>query len=207
MSAESTERSRGLAELDAAQRHRLISADFAAITGQVTDWDAPTPVPDWRARDVVTHLVEWSTGFFAAGGVRFAPAPDTHDDPTATWVAHAAAVGALYDEPDITFAHPMVGTRPIGDAIDAFYTSDVFMHSWDLARSAGIDPDLDPAFATRLREGMEPIDEILRSSGQYGPAMPVSDDADPVDRLMAFVGRDPRWGHARVGSGDSPSPD
>ena len=40
---------------------------------------------------------------------------------------------------------------------------------------------------------MEPMDDVLRASGQYGPRMPVADDADPVSRLMAFVGRDPAW--------------
>jgi hypothetical protein len=41
--------------------------------------------------------------------------------------------------------------------------------------------------------GMEPIDELLRSSGQYGPAVPVPDDADVQTRLIGFIGRDPKW--------------
>ena len=40
--------------------------------------------------------------------------------------------------------------------------------------------------------GMEPLDELLRSSGQYGPRVPVPDDADPQTKLLAFIGRDPR---------------
>ncbi|NED64625.1 TIGR03086 family protein, partial [Streptomyces sp. SID10244] len=27
----------------------------------------------------------------------------------------------------------------------------------------------------------------------YGPAVPVADDADPVARLVGFIGRDPEW--------------
>jgi hypothetical protein len=34
---------------------------------------------------------------------------------------------------------------------------------------------------------------MLRDSGQYGPAVPVPDDAPVADRLMGFVGRDPAW--------------
>jgi hypothetical protein len=41
---------------------------------------------------------------------------------------------------------------------------------------------------------MEPIDELLRQSGQYGPKVPVSDDADVQTRMLAFIGRDPAWG-------------
>ncbi len=40
---------------------------------------------------------------------------------------------------------------------------------------------------------MTGIEELLRSSGQYGPAVPVDDDADPVTRLVGFIGRDPAW--------------
>ena len=54
-------------------------------------------------------------------------------------------------------------------AIDQFYTADVFMHTWDLARATGQDDRLDPTFCAELLAGMEPIEEILRASGQYGP--------------------------------------
>ena len=40
---------------------------------------------------------------------------------------------------------------------------------------------------------MEPIDELLRTSGQYGPRVPVPDDARAQDRLIGFIGRDPAW--------------
>ena len=42
-----------------------------------------------------------------------------------------------------------------------------------------------------LLAGMEPIEELLRSSGQYGPRVPVPDDADVQTRLLGFIGRDP----------------
>ena len=182
-----------LAAMDAAQRHAAISDNFARVSDAITDWSAPTPVPDWVASDVVSHLVDWFTAFLDTGGVSLTPGPSVDDDAAAAWRHHAAAVQELFDAPDTTFAHPMVGEHPIGEAIDRFYTADVFMHTWDLARSNGVEPDLDGGFATRMREGMAPIEEILRSSGQYGPAVPVAPDADPVSRLMAFVGRDPGW--------------
>ena len=36
---------------------------------------------------------------------------------------------------------------------------------------------------------MRPIEQLLRDSGQYGPATEVADDAGASDHLMAFVGR------------------
>ncbi len=31
------------------------------------------------------------------------------------------------------------------------------------------------------------------ASGQYGPRVPVTDDADTQAKLLAFIGRDPQW--------------
>ena len=81
---------------------------------------------------------------------------------------------------------PSAGTHRLADAVDQFYTADVFMHSWDLARASGQDAGLDEDFAARLLEGMRPIEQLLRDSGQYGPAVPVPDDAPrrrPADGL------------------------
>ena len=72
--------------------------------------------------------------------------------------------------------------------VDHFYTTDVFMHTWDLARATGQDETLDPETCAAMLAGMEPMDEMLRASGQYGPRV---DDADPQTRLIGFIGRDP----------------
>ncbi|MXP22823.1 maleylpyruvate isomerase family mycothiol-dependent enzyme [Gordonia sp. HNM0687] len=184
-----------IGDLTPAQRHRVVAAGFADEIAAVTDWDAPTPVDGWVARDVVAHLVEWFGGFLAGGGVRLPPAPPVADDPAVAWRAHSAAVQALLDGPaaDDTFRHPMAGEHRLADAVDRFYTADVFMHTWDLAAASGRTADLDPAFAEQLLDGMSGIEDLLRSSGQYGPAVPVAADADAVSRLIGFIGRDPAW--------------
>lgn len=190
-----------IADLDAAARHRDVAAGFADVIAGVNDWNAPTPVDGWVARDVVAHLVDWFAGFLAAGGVELPAGPTVADDPAGAWSAHASGVQALLDGPSAedTFTHPMAGEHRLADAVDQFYTADVFMHTWDLARSQGLTPDLDAAFARRLLDGMASIDEMLRSSGQYGPKVEVPDDADVVSRLMGFIGRDPAWTPAPAG--------
>ena len=72
-----------------------------------------------------------------------------------------------------------------------FFTTDVFLHTWDLARATGQDDHLDPERCAAMLEGMLPLDEMLRASGQFGPKVDPGPDADAVSRLMAFVGRDP----------------
>jgi hypothetical protein len=41
---------------------------------------------------------------------------------------------------------------------------------------------------------MAPIEELMRSSGEFGPRVPVPDDADMQIRLLGFIGRDPLRG-------------
>ena len=187
-----------------AQRHRRIASGFAAVVADTTEWDAPTPVREWVARDVVGHLTGWFPTFLKDGsGIALPAGPSVAEDPVATWEHHQRAVQAVLDEPDTaerTFAHPRLPQLPLGEAIDQFYTTDVLMHTWDLARAGGLEHGLDPDECDEILTGMLPLDEMLRASGQYGPEQPVDVDAGPVGRLMAFVGRDPRWepGRTRV---------
>jgi uncharacterized protein (TIGR03086 family) len=180
-----------------AERHREIGRVFTEKVDGTRSWDVPAPVPGWTARDVVRHLVEWLPPFLAGGSSARLPAcPSPDDDPAGAWHAHVDAVQALLDDPataGLTLSNPHIGQLPVDRAIDQFYTVDVFMHTWDLARATGQDDRLDPALCAMLLSGMEPMEEVMRSSGQYGPRVPVKDDADAQARLLGFIGRDPYW--------------
>jgi uncharacterized protein (TIGR03086 family) len=181
----------------AADRHRRYAGAFSDRVRGTRDWAAPAPVAGWAAHDVVRHLVEWFPGFLAAGsGVRLPSGPSVDDDPVAAWQSQFDGVQAVLDDPATAsrvLVNPHIGEVPLHDAIDRFYTADVFMHTWDLARATGQDGRLDPAFCGDLLAGMEPLDELLRQSGQYGPKVPVPDDADIQTRMLGFIGRDPAW--------------
>jgi len=183
--------------VDPAERHRKVAAGFTERVRAVTDWDAPSPVPAWKTRDVVRHLVEWFPSFLEHGaGVTLAHGPDTDEDPVAAWQVHSDAVQELLDDPataEKVLDNRHIGEVPLPEAVDRFYTNDVFMHTWDLARATGQDDTLDPTLCAELFEGMQPIDELLRTSGQYGPRVPVPDDAPAQDRMLGFIGRDPAW--------------
>lgn len=180
-----------------ARRHRLIADDFTRRVHGTTDWSAEAPVAGWTARDVVAHLVEWSAAFISAGSaLRLPPGPPVSEQPAAAWVVHRNAVQDLLDDPttaDAEFSNTHTGSMPLAQAIDGFYTSDIFLHTWDLARATGQDESLDAELCAGMLAGMEPLDELLRSSGQYGPPVAVPDDADVQTRLIGFIGRDPNW--------------
>jgi len=108
----------------------------------------------------------------------------------------------LLDDPAtaaLTLSKPHIGAFPVDRAIDQFYTADVFMHTWDLARATAQDDRLDAGFCAQLLAGMEPLEHVIRSSGQYGPAVPVPDGADAQTRLLGFIGRDPHWDTGELG--------
>lgn len=183
---------------EAAERYRRVADTFGdRVDGlDLGDWKRPTPCEGWVARDVVGHLVEWVPGFLQTFAAVDPPAlRSIVDDPAAAWHGLDAFLRDLLDDPataDRAIATPM-GTMPIGEAIDRFVTTDVLVHTWDLARAAGLDDTLPDTDLEGMLEGLEPIDDVLRESGQYGPRVDVADDASPQDRLLAFLGRDPAW--------------
>jgi uncharacterized protein (TIGR03086 family) len=183
-----------------ARRHRLIADDFTRRVHGTQDWSAAAPVEGWAARDVVAHLVDWLPSFVAGGSdVRLPEGPSPYDEPAAAWVVHRQAVQDVLDDPALAgsaFTNPHTGSMPLGQAIDRFYTNDVFLHTWDLARATGQDETLDAEVCAEMLAGMEPLEELIRGSGQYGPAVPVPDDADVQTRLIGFIGRDPEWASA-----------
>jgi uncharacterized protein (TIGR03086 family) len=180
-----------------ADDHRRVAAAFTnTVEGaSPSAWDNPAPPEGWVARDVVRHLVEWLPAFLSgATGIVLPAGPSVDDDPVGAWRNHTDAVQALLDDPAVAEAEhnlPHIGTMQLAQAIDMIYTNDVFVHRWDLARATGQDETLDADRCAAMLDGMLPMDEVLRQSGQFGPRVLVPDDADAQTKLLAFIGRTP----------------
>jgi uncharacterized protein YndB with AHSA1/START domain len=188
---------------DPAERHRAVAAAFTARVRGASDWDAPAPVAGWRARDVVGHLVDWFPGFLeSATGLVLDRGPSPEEDPVAAWQVHADAVQRLLDGPEA--GHPLPPPDDRGAA--AARRGRPVLHLRRVHAHVGPGPAhragraLDPQTCADLLDGMAPIEDVLRSSGQYGPRVPVPDDADVQTRLLAFIGRDP-WGGTQTTAG------
>lgn len=180
-----------------AERYRRVAGRFTERANEVHDaaWEHPAPCDGWVARDVVRHLVEWIPAFLAAaGGPALPVGPSVDDDPAGAWAALDAGIQSLLDDPVASateVTHPRAGTHRLDDAISAFFLGDIVVHTWDLARATGLDETLDPDVVHDMLVGMEPLDEVLRASGHYGPRVEVPADADEQTRLIAFTGRRP----------------
>lgn len=178
---------------NAAAWHRHEAARFTALIDGVTDWDAPTPVAEWKARDIVTHLLTWPAGMFGSYGVEL-PAADL-DDLAGSFAAQSAAIQTILDDPAQAGAIVQTHTGPqsVAEVFNSFYIADLFMHHWDLAKASGQDATMDAEIAGGMLAGMSQIEQMLRDSGQFGARQPVSEDASVADQFIAFIGRDPNW--------------
>ena len=179
------------------ERYRKVAGGVTQVVTAVPDdaWDNPAPCDGWVARDVVGHLVEWFPPFLqSAAGIDLTDGPSVDDDPVAAWKILSDGVQTVLDDPQIatgTFSHPQAGNHTVEDAIGMFFLNDVLIHTWDVARATGGNETLDADEVHRMFSGIEPYDEMLRSSGQYGPRVAVPENADEQSKLIAFMGRQP----------------
>ena len=187
-----------LSYMTPAEEFREIGGRFGEIVDAVRpdQWDDPTPVAGWKARDVVGHLIEWFPALVQDLEVSLPAGPSAETDPAAAWRTFAGGVMSLLEDPTtaaLVPTNPNFGGIPLDQAVSRFFTADVFHHTWDLATATGQVPALDPERCESTLAGMEPIDQLLRDSGHYGPRVEVPADADAETRLVAFLGRDPSW--------------
>jgi len=181
---------------DAASQHLKVSTAFGVIADSIPDWAAPSPVDAWTARDVVDHLLSWLPPLLQEATGIHLESPLDGTDPARQWRHRSAHIQAILENTSTAstaITAPRFAGMTVEVFIDRLYSNDVFMHTWDLAKASGQTPDMDPEAAQGLLDGLSSMDQdMLRAGGQYGPALPTA-SADSVDRLMAFIGRDPAW--------------
>jgi uncharacterized protein (TIGR03086 family) len=147
----------------------------------------PTPCQDYEVTQLLDHLVGWAVNFAdKANGVTPAADPTgmtAGDDPRATY--HDAAA-RLVDG----YRAGGEGATPLGVVLMETVT-----HGWDLAVATGQPtPYPDDAVEAALAAGQGMLQPKYRGEGQpFGDEVEVSSSGSPVDRLVAFMGRDPGW--------------
>jgi uncharacterized protein (TIGR03086 family) len=178
-------------------------ADFTDKVRAVDDaqWRSPTPCSDWDVRALVSHVVYeqlWIPPLFE--GQTIDEVGDRFDGDLlragAVAVASRSGAGAVQ-----TLREPGALARTVQLSFGATpaeeYThqllADHLIHGWDLAAALGLDATLDPAATAVVADWFADREEMYRAGGVVGPPVPLPDDADPGDRLLAAFGRDPHW--------------
>ncbi|MEU5843079.1 TIGR03086 family metal-binding protein [Rhodococcus sp. NPDC047139] len=157
-----------------------------------TDWDAPSPCEGWTARDVLTHIIDTQREFFAGRGLEVGDRPDPVR-PAEAWKEHTARVaGILADDGVVSTAYEgYFGPTTVGETFEQFYIWDMFVHRWDIARSAGIDLKFSDGELDRIEAGADSFGDALYMDGVCADALAVAEDADRTTRVLARMGRNP----------------
>jgi uncharacterized protein (TIGR03086 family) len=161
----------------------------------------PTPCVAWGVETLLDHMVATLRAATAyVNGATPAvdplePVPVVGADPAATFAAAAAETLAAFSAPgalDRRVAAPP-GTMP-GAVFLHFPLLDMWVHSWDLAVATGQPVDFDPDISTYVLGFCQQAFASNRPPvAVIGPEVPVADTAPVIERLVGFLGREPRW--------------
>jgi uncharacterized protein (TIGR03086 family) len=199
---------------------RMVFAEAVALTtaviGRVGGHQLPNPTPctEFDVRDLLGHLVVVlrRVAAIGRGDDPFGPtvfAGVEGDGFGAAWLAAAHDVQAAWaDDAVLERVVRLPWSQETGARTLIAYLNEVTVHTWDLATATGQRPAWDPklvglafdairslpaqgrsAVFDQVRAGMPP--ERRQFSDPFADAVPVPDDAPPIQRLVAWNGRRP----------------
>ena len=170
---------------------QLVQGFDARVRAAPADsWSNPAPCEGWTARDVVMHVGNNLFGV-AAGLTGGEPRQISADeDIVSAWDdARGQFLDALPSADLSTNLSGPFGPMPAEQLIGQLISTDVLVHTWDLARAVGGDERLDPAAVSGAYSGLKPMDEMIRRPGVFGPKIEPPADADEQTQFLCFLGR------------------
>ena len=184
--------------LDAHDRALDHTSGYIAAIGR-DQWGLDTPCDGWVLRFLVNHVV--SGNFWAGELVRGKTIDEVGDrldgdilgdDAAAVDRASAEAASSAFCEPGALVRPCAVSYGPIpGSEYLAHRYIDVLIHGWDVAMSIGSDPILPDDLVGACWEVVEPMQDMLSSTGAFGDGSVVAGDGAALQtRLLAALGRE-----------------
>lgn len=185
---------------------RAVDYSVRIVTQLTADrLDSPTPCAEWNVADLLAHMTVQHRGFAAAAQGNGADldvwkVQPLAADPVRDYTEAAAEVTAAFDQPDIlerVFDLPEFGPGaqlPGAVALRAHFI-DYVVHGWDIARALNVPYRLADDFVEPSLQviPMVPPGESRKLTSAFADVVPASPDADPLDRILAHLGRNPAW--------------
>lgn len=176
---------------------------FQAVVSRLTkkDWKRKSPCDGWSALDVLGHLghcmdfsLEVLNGTVPPWEPATPPGAMVEGDPVAWWNGFADRLRAFVAENDLSQEVDNPTGKTTVNAGLSFPALDLFVHGWDIAKSAGLDLEIPSDVIAFAHAVIDPLPyERVRGPRHYGDPLPVSDDATESDKFLAYVGRDAAW--------------
>jgi uncharacterized protein (TIGR03086 family) len=192
---------------DADRRSELFAAyENAAVivSGIVVDeLGHPTPCPKYDVAGLIDHLVEAGHRAATLGHGQAPPPGDASphvqlsDAPAQLRRTGEQAAEAWADSSSLSMRHTMPwGEEYTGATLVDMYLAELSAHAWDLAKATGQIDKLDPSIALPALEGARAMIKpqyrnMVEPGAPFGSEVEAAPGADPWERLVAFMGRDP----------------
>jgi uncharacterized protein (TIGR03086 family) len=184
----------------AGDRYRRLAARFTDLVVSVPPgaWTNPSPCDGWTALDVLHHVVTTEADLY--GRMPFGSPlelgltePQTSGPLVSAWTQVRGVVQSVLNAPeqaDLRY-DGYFGPTTFAETIDRFYSFDLVVHCWDLARATGMRAYemFDPAEVAACRADFADLSGTMRQPGLLGPELAVPDDADEATKFLAFLGR------------------
>jgi uncharacterized protein (TIGR03086 family) len=170
--------------------HLVNEFDARVQAASADSWTNQSPCADWKARDVVVHVGNnlLRIGAGLSGGEGHEIGPD--EEITAAWAnARGTFLGVLPTADLSTTLPGPMGPMPADQLIGRLISTDVLVHTWDLARAVGGDETLDAAAVEGAYSGIKPMDAMIRQPGVFDAKVEAPSDADLQTEFLCFLGR------------------
>jgi len=190
-----------------ADRYRARADAFQRKVAAVRpdQWSNQSPCEDWKARDVVGHIIDMHGVMLRPLDRQLSPSPSVADDPLGAFTSARADIESVLDDPELAGIEsdtPGGGRMTVEQHIDEVASADLVIHGWDLARATEQDDTIDPEEVERAWSASVSLPpemlEMMRTPGAFGPGVKVfgpevnvPEDAPLQDRLLGLLGRDP----------------
>ena len=163
--------------------------------------ERPTPCEDYTLGDLIDHIGGFAV--FLASSARKTTAETGGRGPTADaanlgddWQTRIprdlVALAEAWRDPEAWEGMTQAGGVDLpGEICGLVALDECIVHGWDVARTTGQPFEADD-------EDLEAVRPIVAQfgdnpGGPFGTRVEVSDDAPPLDQLIALAGRDPAW--------------
>ena len=157
--------------------------------GKVTaakDLEASTPCSDWSLRDLLNHMLDTQNYFISAGRGEDASPPG----PTPPSLLSGDAVADFKQaRQNVLETYGQEGViEKTGPALGIAF-ADMLLHGWDVAKATGQDATMPDGLPQAAYDTIHGRFTDEQRKGVFAPELPVSEDALPQERLLAYTGR------------------
>lgn len=179
----------------------------AEAAARVTDgvrpeqFSAPTPCTDWDVRELVNHLILWTSHSLERRAHGESVAPELMEKDFAASPSFAAEYRAQLDRALAAWSDPAVwegslnvmGSATPATDVAAMMIAELVLHAWDLAAATGQTYTLAGNAAAAALAAVEANAEMFRQYKGFGDPVQLPAQSSDLERALAASGRDPRW--------------